>query len=86
MELLIILSLANNTILDVILKWNLIERYDLYKKKWMPDFCPLCLFFWLGFFEFELSGYNILSSFYHGLAISALSRIIYEIYHYIQRN
>lgn len=48
---LIVLALANNSILMSFYKWRLMERYDLHKRRWMPEWCDFCFFFWAGMIE-----------------------------------
>ncbi len=37
---------ANVTCWGIAMKYNLLERYEVYKKKWMPSPCIICISFW----------------------------------------
>jgi hypothetical protein len=47
-QLLVITFLVNWFILEALIKWKVIDFYEVVRKKWMPDAdCYLCLGFWL---------------------------------------
>lgn len=61
-------------ILILLNKWDILNWYDMYRKKWMPRRCEFCLGFWLCVINAILF-FTIL--FNHDLAyIYALSPII----------
>ncbi|MEI8142830.1 MAG: hypothetical protein WCG90_08190 [Chitinophagia bacterium] len=52
LETIILLILLNTTLIHCASKWGLLERYNTYRKKWMPlADCFLCIGFWLGVVE-----------------------------------
>lgn len=41
------IGVFNSFIFFLMNKWNIIDKYQYYRAKWMPS-CNMCLFFWMG--------------------------------------
>lgn len=40
-------GLLSSFVLLLAAKWGLLEKYDIYRAKWMPQRCEFCTSFWL---------------------------------------
>lgn len=84
--------MANCIPLLCLYKWKVIERYETYKRKWYPDWCELCFFFWLSMIEYILYNLNMPIGFYtalyvllHSFACCFTSLILIAIYRRLTR-
>lgn len=78
----IIISLTNATLIICFEKWGLLERYQIYRRKWMPDnLCVFCLGFWMAASQCAIVYFLSDSKIFYiavAFASASLTKLIYE--------
>ncbi len=91
MKSVILFSLFNNALMFCLNKWKWIEIYELHQgdKKYLPDWCNFCFFFWCGFVERIYVGLGESISlgffgyvFFYAMCIAFTSGYINKLYYY----
>lgn len=57
MEMIVLVALAlfNTGLLILASKWGISEYYQLHRRRWMPEYCEFCTFFWMAAVEVSIA-------------------------------
>lgn len=74
-------GLISGTIIIILNKYELFDRYEERRAKWMPEACQFCFGFWIGwpvmFFILWLSGEQFVNLYWFaGFAAAPLARLV----------